>query len=68
MAGKPGAIVAIDDQIVSIAMQGGAIEFGKIRTETGRKSSAAALVKSQGLAIGDRLESEAAKNPAAIAG
>lgn len=66
--GKPGTIVEIGDKTIGIAVQGGTVEIGKVRSETGQKSSAAAFARSHGLAIGDRLESEAEKNLAAIAG
>jgi len=68
VAGKPGTIVAVGDETLSIAVQGGTVEIGKVRTEAGQKSSAAAFARSHGLAVGDRLESEAEKNLAAIAG
>ncbi|MBN9245561.1 MAG: methionyl-tRNA formyltransferase [Mesorhizobium sp.] len=68
VAGKPGTIAAIGDQTVSIAVQGGTVEIGKVRTEAGQKSSAAAFAKSHGLAVGDGFESEARESLAAAAG
>lgn len=68
VAGKPGAIIAIGEQTVEIAMQGGTIEIGRVRTETGQKMTAAAFAKSHGLSVGDRLESDAETNLAATAG
>jgi len=46
-------------------VQGGAIEIAKVRTESGRKLSAADLGTARGLKVGDRLESQAAPNFAA---
>jgi methionyl-tRNA formyltransferase len=66
--GKPGTIVAVDDQSVRIAVQGGAVEIGKVRTGAGQKMAAAAFARSHGLAVGDRLESDAEKKLAAAAG
>ncbi len=68
VAGKPGTIAAIGDQTVSIAVQGGTVEIGKVRTEAGQKSSAAAFAKSHGLAVGDGFESEARESLAEAAG
>jgi len=65
--GKPGTIVAIGDQTVTIAAQGGTVEIGRVRTEAGQKSSAAAFAKSHGLSVGDRFESGAEHNLAAAA-
>jgi methionyl-tRNA formyltransferase len=67
VVGKPGEIVAIGDQSLSVAVQGGTVEIFKVRTATGQKLSAAAFAKSHGLAVGERLESEAAsERPAAV--
>ncbi|HEV2503622.1 MAG TPA: methionyl-tRNA formyltransferase [Mesorhizobium sp.] len=63
--GKPGEIAAIGEQTVHVTVQGGTIEFGKVRTEAGQKLSAAAFAKSHGLSVGDRLESEAQQLQAA---
>lgn len=68
VAGKPGTIAAVGEETLSIAVQGGAIEIGRVRTEAGQKLSAATFARSHGLAVGDRLESEAEKNLAAAAG
>jgi len=68
VAGKPGTIVAIGDQTVSIAVQGGTIEIGKVRTESGQKSSAGVFAKSRGLSVGDSFESEPKESLAAAAG
>ena len=68
VAGKPGTIVAIGDQTVSIAVQGGTIEIGKVRTESGQKSSAGVFAKSHGLSVGDSFESEPKESLAAAAG
>ncbi|MGP2493288.1 methionyl-tRNA formyltransferase [Mesorhizobium sp. PUT5] len=68
VAGKPGTIAAVGEETLSIAVQGGTIEIGRVRTEAGQKLSAATFARSHGLAVGDRLESEAEKNLAAAAG
>ena len=68
VAGKPGTIVAIGDQTVSIAVQGGTIEIGKVRTESGQKSSAGVFARSHGLSVGDYFESEAKESLAVAAG
>ncbi|MGO4558191.1 methionyl-tRNA formyltransferase [Mesorhizobium sp. 2RAF21] len=66
--GKPGTIVAIGDQTMSVAAQGGAVEIGRVRTEAGQKMTAAAFARSHGLSVGDRLESGSEENLAAAAG
>jgi methionyl-tRNA formyltransferase len=59
VVGKPGEIIAIGEQSIRIAVQGGAIEIAKARTDAGQKLSGADLAKLHGLAVGDRLESQA---------
>ncbi|MBN9071355.1 MAG: methionyl-tRNA formyltransferase [Rhizobiales bacterium] len=68
VAGKPGDIVAVGDQAVSISVQGGTIEIGKVRTGSGQKTSAGVFARSHGLSVGDRFESEARQSLAAAAG
>lgn len=67
VAGKPGEIVAVGQESIRVSVQGGAIEIAKVRTESGRKLSAADLAHAHGLKVGDRLESQAAPNFAAAA-
>lgn len=52
VTGKPGEIVAIGTESVSIAAQGGVIELATVRTESGEKLSAAKFAASQGLSVG----------------
>lgn len=66
--GKPGEIVEVAEQTIAVSVQGGTIEIAKVRTQSGQKLSAAAFVKSHGLSIGDRLESQAETDLAAAAG
>lgn len=61
VSGKPGEIVAIGDTSISIAAQGGVIELAKVRSASGEKLSAAEFAAAQGLAVGERFESEEAK-------
>lgn len=68
VAGKPGEIVAIGEQAIAIAVQGGVIEIATVRNDAGQKQSAAAFAKSHGLGIGDRLESDADARLAVAAG
>jgi methionyl-tRNA formyltransferase len=65
--GKPGAIITIGDQTVSVAVQGGALEIGKVRTQSGQKLSAAAFARSQGLSAGMQFESDAIASAATAA-
>lgn len=66
--GKPGEIVGIAEEAVTVSVQGGTVEIARVRTGAGQKMSAAGFVKSQGLTTGDRLESEAAPGLAAASG
>ena len=59
VAGKPGAISAIGEQSLTLSLQGGAVEIFKVRTEDGRKLSAAAFAAETGLEIGMRLDLDA---------
>ena len=65
--GKSGEIVAIGEQTIKIAVQGGAIEIAKVRADAGQKQSATAFAHAHGLSAGDRLESLAAVIPALAA-
>ena len=56
--GKPGAIAGIEGGRARIALQGGMVEFGRVRTASGGKMTASAFLQSRGLTLGDRLESE----------
>jgi methionyl-tRNA formyltransferase len=66
--GKPGEIVGIAEETITISVQGGTVEIAKVRTEAGKKMSAAAFAKSLGLSTGDKLESHAAPDLAAASG
>lgn len=55
VAGKPGEIVAIGEQSLTIAAQGGALEVLKLRLDGGEKLSGAAFAKAVGVAKGMRL-------------
>ena len=59
VAGRPGEICAIGSDSLTIALQGGVVEISKVRTEDGRKLSAAAFAAETGLAIGMRLDLDA---------
>ncbi len=59
VSGKPGEIVAVGEQSIRICVQGGALEVLKVRTEAGKKMSAADFARSHGLTVGARLESDA---------
>jgi methionyl-tRNA formyltransferase len=56
VAGKPGEIVAIGEQSVSIAVQGGVIELTKVRVEGGEKTSGAAFAAAAGLTVGGKID------------
>lgn len=62
--GKPGTIVAIGESL-TIALQGGTVEIGRVRTADGKKLTAGAFARSMGLQVGDRFESTEA--PARLA-
>jgi len=66
VSGKPGEIVGIGDTTISIATQGGVIELAKVRTASGEKLSAAEFAAAQGLLVGDKFESEEAKELAPV--
>ncbi|MCL4065778.1 methionyl-tRNA formyltransferase [Pseudomonas sp. GX19020] len=55
--GKPGTIAAIGGGKVQVALQGGLVEIGRVRTAQGEKLSAADYASRLGLAIGDRIDS-----------
>ncbi|NPD15556.1 methionyl-tRNA formyltransferase [Xinfangfangia sp. D13-10-4-6] len=56
--GKPGTIAAIEGGKVLIALQGGLVQIGRMRSDQGEKLSAAEFVTRAGLGVGDRLEAE----------
>jgi methionyl-tRNA formyltransferase len=64
--GKHGEIVAIGEQAINIAVQGGVVEILKVRTDAGQKLSAAAFAKSHELSVGDRMESDGETSLAAV--
>ncbi|CAM5761670.1 methionyl-tRNA formyltransferase [Labrys miyagiensis] len=68
VAGKPGEIVAIGEQAVEIAVQGGRVEIASVRTDAGKKMSAAAFAKAHGLKPGAPFESEEVEDLAAATG
>lgn len=59
VAGKPGTIAAIEGDTARIALQGGTVAFGKVRTASGQKLTAAEFLQARALGVGERLESEA---------
>jgi len=56
--GRPGECVAIGDESVLVAAQGGQIEIFKVRPEEGKKVSAAQYCAESGLRVGAMLGSE----------
>jgi|GEM_PF-4243011 len=50
-------IAAIGEASLRIAVQGGCVEIGRVRTEAGQKLTAADFAAQAGLKAGDRLES-----------
>lgn len=65
--GKPGTIAAIGESAIRIALQGGSVEIGRVRTASGQKLTAAAFAALMGLKVGDRLESAAPEGQAIAA-
>lgn len=59
VAGRPGTIAAVEGDTARIALQGGMVEFGKVRTASGQKLTAAEFLQARALGVGERLESEA---------
>lgn len=53
--GKPGEIIAVDDDGFSVCAQGGRIEVRKVKPEDGKKVSAAEFAASGGIAVGQFL-------------
>ena len=66
VAGKPGEICAIGAESLSVALQGGTVEIFKMRTEDGRKLSAAAFAAEAGLEVGMRLDLDAPSAPQSV--
>jgi methionyl-tRNA formyltransferase len=60
VVGKPGEICAIGEESLTVAVQGGSVEIFKVRAEGGQKVSGAAFAAEMGLAVGMRLELDAA--------
>jgi methionyl-tRNA formyltransferase len=58
-SGKPGEILAIDDQGVTIAASGGAIRTKRVRGADGKKIAAVDWARSAGLKAGDRFDKPA---------
>ncbi|VDC22931.1 methionyl-tRNA formyltransferase [Pseudogemmobacter humi] len=54
--GKPGTIAEIADGKVQIALQGGLVRIGRVRTAQGEKMSAAEFAARLGLTVGDRFD------------
>ena len=51
----PGAIEKIDTQGIQVAVQGGALLIGKVRSDTG-KMTGSEYAAAKGLKVGDRFE------------
>ena len=50
--GKPGEVIGIDADGISVCAQGGRIAIGKVKPEDGKKISAAEFAKAGGIALG----------------
>jgi methionyl-tRNA formyltransferase len=55
VVGKPGEVVAVDDDGFSVCAQGGRIEIRKVKAEGGKKVSATEFAREVGLAVGQVL-------------
>jgi methionyl-tRNA formyltransferase len=53
--GKPGEVIAVDDDGFSVCAQGGRIEIRKVKPEDGKKVAAAEFAAASGLALGQIL-------------
>ncbi|MCJ2133881.1 methionyl-tRNA formyltransferase [Methylobacterium sp. J-026] len=53
--GKPGEVIAVDEDGFSVCAQGGRIAIRKVKAEGGKKVSAAEYAKETGLAVGQTL-------------
>jgi methionyl-tRNA formyltransferase len=53
--GKPGEVIAVDDDGFSVCAQGGRIEIRKVKPEDGKKVAAAEFAAASGLALGEIL-------------
>jgi methionyl-tRNA formyltransferase len=60
-SGKPGEILSLSDQGVTIAAQGGAIQVKRVRAAGGQKIPAAEWAKSAGVKPGDTFDKPAPK-------
>lgn len=52
----PGTIEKIGTQGIQVAMQGGALLIGKVRSDTGKKLTGAEYAAEKGLKVGDRFD------------
>jgi methionyl-tRNA formyltransferase len=52
----PGTIEKIGTQGIQVAMQGGALRIGKVRSETGKKLTGTEYAAEKGLKVGDRFD------------
>jgi methionyl-tRNA formyltransferase len=52
----PGTIEKIDTQGIQVAVQGGALRIGKVRSETGKKLTGSEYAAEKGLKVGDRFD------------
>jgi methionyl-tRNA formyltransferase len=59
--GAPGAVLAINDQGMTVAAQGGAILAKRVRGADGKKVAAAEWAKAAGVSAGDTFEKSAPK-------
>ena len=53
--GKPGEVIAVDDDGFSVCAQGGQIRVSKVKAEGGKKVSAADYAREVGLSVGQVL-------------
>ena len=63
-SGKPGQVLAITDEGITIAGNGGAILAKRVKTPETKKISAAEWAKSVGLVVGDICSAPQPKAPA----
>jgi methionyl-tRNA formyltransferase len=59
--GAPGSVLAINDQGMTVAAQGGAILAKRVRGADGKKVAAAEWAKAAGVSAGDTFEKSAPK-------
>lgn len=63
VVGKPGEVVAIGEESIMIAAQGGMIEIFKVRTEAGQKLAAAVYARASAMALGTKFDQGAVQAP-----